>query len=357
MRDYLIQKNQEIGQTIKTDVVIVGAGVAGLYAALNIDSKLKVVILSKQSIEESNSIYAQGGIASIRLASDSFKKHIDDTLVAGAGLCDKAAVEVLVKEGPSDIERLIKLGVPFDRDAENNLSVTKEGAHSADRIVHCGGDATGFHLTKTLISNVKNRANITIMENYYLLDIITDKNKRAVGIFARDEKGNTVSIKAQNTIIASGGIGRLFRNSTNSVCSTGDGIAAAIRAGAKTEDMEFVQFHPTALIYPNNDMRYFLISEALRGEGAVLRNRKGEPFMQNQHPMADLAPRDIVSRCIVSEMKKHDLSCVYLDITFKPRKMLEARFPQIYENCLKKILTCSKLDTRFACSALLYGGY
>ncbi|NCA67251.1 MAG: L-aspartate oxidase [Clostridia bacterium] len=334
MREYAIYKGFEITETIKTDVVIIGAGVAGLYAALNMDSKLNVIILSKLGLEESNSIYAQGGIASIRLATDTWESHINDTLRAGAGMCDIEAVTVLVKEGPDNIENLVRLGVPFDRDENNNLSITKEAAHSCDRIVHCGGDATGYHLTKTLIANCRNKHNVKIIENMHMLDILTE-NGAAVGVVVKGENRNYI-IEAAHVIIASGGIGRVFRNSTNSVCSTGDGIAAAMRAGAVVKDMEFVQFHPTALIYPNDNMRFFLISEAMRGSGAVLRNRKGERFMQKAHEMAELAPRDIVSRSIVKEMTENDLPCVYLDITFKPRNVLKERFPQIYENCLKR---------------------
>lgn len=333
MREYAIYKGFEIGETIKTDVLIVGAGAAGLYTALNIESKLNVIILSKLDLEESNSIFAQGGIATVRLPSDNWESHLSDTLKAGAGMCDAKAVEVLVKNGPSVIEKLVELGVPFDRDADNNLCITREAAHSCNRIVHCGGDATGYHLTKTLIARCRNKHNIKIIENMLMLDILTQDNK-AVGVVAKGANKNII-IQASSIVIASGGVGRVFRNSTNSVCATGDGIAAAKRAGAVLKDMEFVQFHPTALIYPNDRMRFFLISEALRGSGAVLRNRKGERFMLKSHELAELAPRDIVSRSIVKEMKDHDLPCIYLDITFKPRNVLKERFPQIYENCLK----------------------
>ncbi len=334
MRSYAIHKGFRIEETIKADVVIVGAGAAGLYTALNIDSKLNVIILSKLDLEESNSIFAQGGIAAIRLSTDTWESHINDTRIAGAGMCDIEAVTVLVKEGPDNIENLIKLGVPFDRDSDNNLCITKEAAHSCNRIVHCGGDATGYHLTKTLIENCRLKHNIKIIENMHMLDIITENNT-AVGVVAKSGEKN-ILIEAAHTVIASGGIGRVYRNSTNSICSTGDGIAAAKRAGATLKDMEFVQFHPTALIYPNDNMRFFLISEAMRGNGAVLRNRKGERFMLRAHELAELAPRDIVSRSIVKEMRENDLPCVYLDITFKPREVLKDRFPQIYENCLKR---------------------
>ncbi len=334
MRDYAIYKGFEIDETIKTDVLIVGAGAAGLYTALNLASTLNVIVLSKLELEESNSMFAQGGIATVRLPVDNWEAHFNDTIKAGAGMCDADAVKVLVKEGPAIIEQLIGLGVPFDKDANNELCVTREAAHSCDRIMHCGGDATGYHLTKTLIARCKSKHNIKIIENMLTLDILTEDGK-AVGAVAKGATKNII-IKASHIVIASGGIGRIYRNSTNSVCATGDGIAAAKRAGAKLKDMEFVQFHPTALIYPNDRMRFFLISEALRGSGGILRNRKGERFMQGAHELAELAPRDIVSRSIVKEMKEHDLPYVYLDITFKPRNELKERFPQIYENCLRK---------------------
>lgn len=334
MREYTAYNGFVINETIKTDVLIIGAGAAGLYTALNIDSKLNVIVLSKFSLEDSNSIYAQGGIATIQLPEDTWESHINDTLNAGAGKCDLEAVKVLVKEGPENINNLIKLGVPFDRDADNKLCITKEAAHSMKRIVHCGGDATGLHLTKTLIKNAQSKHNIKIIENMHILDILTE-NGAACGVIAKGINKNII-IQAAHIVIASGGIGRIYRNSTNSVCATGDGIAAAYRAGAELKDMEFVQFHPTALIFPNDTMRFFLISEAMRGSGAVLRNRKGERFMTSAHPLHELAPRDIVSRSIVKEMKKYDLPCVYLDITFKSREELQSRFPQIYENCLKK---------------------
>jgi L-aspartate oxidase len=336
MREYAYSENLDDLEIIDFDVVIAGAGVAGLYTALNLDSGLSCVVLNKLGAEESNSMYAQGGIASVRLKNDSWNSHFDDTLVAGAGICDKNAVEVLVKEGMEDIQKLINFGVPFDRDADNNISVSMEGAHSFNRILHCGGDATGLHITKTLIDTVSKRQNITFLNNITVFDVLTDENNDVMGVIAQDMKGKYILFRSNNVVIASGGIGRIYRNSTNASCATGDGIAASIRAGAIVENMEFVQFHPTALIHPDLNRRYFLISEALRGEGGILRNRKWEPFMKNVHPMADLAPRDIVSRAIVSEMRKSDLPNVYLDITSKSREYLSKRFPIIYKECMNR---------------------
>lgn len=336
MREYAFCKNLSDIPVMDFDVVIAGAGIAGLYSALTLNSGLSCAVLNKLGADESNSIYAQGGIASVVQSSDSWQNHLSDTLVAGAGLCDEQAVTVLVQEGPNDIQKLIEFGVPFDRDENNNISISTEGAHSVNRILHCGGDATGYHLTKTLQNQVKDRKNITCFDNMTLFDVLTDENSKVSGVIAQNIDGSYVLLRSPYVIIASGGIGRIYRNSTNASCATGDGIAAAIRAGAEVHNMEFVQFHPTALIHPDLNMRYFLISEALRGEGAILRNRKWEPFLQAVHPMADLAPRDIVSRAIVNEMMKNDVPNVYLDITSRPREFLQKRFPIIYNECMKR---------------------
>lgn len=335
MREYAVAAF-ETGRTSDADVIVLGAGAAGLYAALNLDRRLSVALLNKRGSEESNSMYAQGGIASVILDGDTTQKHVEDTLIAGAGLCDEHAVRVLVQEGPAEIQKLIALGVPFDRDEKGCIAVSREGAHSFDRIIHCGGDATGLHITKTLAEKTAQRKNITVHSCLAVFDILTDENGSAAGVYAQDADGVNVQIRAPYVIVATGGIGRVYRNSTNSNIATGDGIAAARRAGAELKNMEFVQFHPTALIHPDANMRFFLISEALRGEGAVLRNRKWEPFMQDVHPQADLAPRDIVTRAIASQMKKYDLPNVYLDITSRSREYLSNRFPVIYHECMKR---------------------
>ncbi len=306
VREYAFSGDLKSTSVLDFDVVITGSGTAGLFSALSIDKGLTCAVLNKLGAEESNSIYAQGGIASVTLPYDSWESHLSDPLVAGAGLCDEQAVSVLVKEGPDNIKRLIKYGVQFDKDDNGDLSISTEGAHSVNRILHCGGDATGFHIIKALLAEVEKKQNVTRFDNTSLVDVLTDENNCVSGVIVQGSDGNYMVLRSRNVIIASGGIGRIYRNSTNASCATGDGIAAAMRAGAKTENMEFVQFHPTALIHPDLNMRYFLISEALRGEGGILRNRKWEPFLQSVHPMADLAPRDIVSRAIVSEMEKND---------------------------------------------------
>ena len=332
----------KIGIT-KTDVVIVGCGAAGLYAALQLDPALNCILINKSGPELSNSMYAQGGIAAViepHRDNDNPSQHFTDTIVAGAGLCDEKAVHVLVNEAWENIEALISLDVPFDM-KNGKLLLTREGGHGKNRILHSGGDATGFHMTSTLYKIAKKRANITIYDRLFLTDILTDENG-VTGILVLDEEEKPRGFATSKVIIASGGIGRVYRNSTNAVCATGDGIAAAWRAGAALKDMEFVQFHPTALIHPDETGRFFLISEALRGEGAVLRNRQWKPFMQGEHPLADLAPRDIVTRSIIKEMKRSNIPHVYLDITSKTRDFLKNRFPTIYGECMRRGLDIAK---------------
>ena len=336
MKRYMLGGPPSDAYRLETDVVIIGCGVAGLYAALNLDPRLRCIVLNKMGSKRSNSMYAQGGIATVIQPNpdmDDPEQHAQDTLVAGAGLCDEAAVRVLVYEAWNNIEQLIGYQVPFDR-RDGNLLLTREGGHNKNRILHCGGDATGLHMTRRLYEVALAKSNIRFIDLMFLADILTDENG-AAGILALDEQNKAYHIAASRVIVASGGIGRVYRNSTNAVGATGDGIAAACRAGAVLQDMEFVQFHPTAFIHPHESGRFFLISEALRGEGAILRNRRWEPFMQGVHPLADLAPRDIVSRAIIMEMIKHNIPNVYLDITSKSRAFLKNRFPTIYEECMR----------------------
>jgi L-aspartate oxidase len=343
MKRYIFNENLGDMNRIDTDVVIIGSGAAGLYTALNLDPGLKCVVINKSGLEYCNSMYAQGGIATVvwpNSQQDDPDRHFADTLVAGAGLCDKQAVRVLVDEAWSNIEQLIQLNVPFDM-KEGKLLLTREGGHDRNRILHCGGDATGSLLTCRLQEAAAQQDNIYVQEGMFLSDIITDEAK-VVGVVALDKQNKPHYFAASKVIIASGGIGRVYQNSTNDTCATGDGIAAAARAGAILKDMEFVQFHPTAFVYPNENGRFFLISEALRGEGGILRNKEGEAFMQGVHPLADLAPRDIVSRAIFSEMKKNNLPYVYLDITAKSRDFLKGRFPTIYAQCMAQGIDIAK---------------
>ncbi|MEI7885673.1 MAG: L-aspartate oxidase [Clostridia bacterium] len=343
MKRYMFNAELQKLKLVETDVVIVGCGVAGLYAALNLAPQVSCVVLNKAGPLQSNSMYAQGGIATViepNNEQDDWAQHLADTLVAGAGLCDEQAVKILVEEAWSNITQLINMQVPFDRQA-GELLLTREGGHGKDRILHCGGDATGSHLTRKLYQVAKEKQNITILDKVFLTDILTDENGVS-GVLALDKEDKICYFTASKVIIASGGVGRVYRNSTNAICATGDGIAAAMRAGAELKDMEFVQFHPTALIYPNDSGRFFLISEALRGEGAILRNRRWEAFMQGIHPLADLAPRDIVARAIISEMKKSNIPHVFLDITTQTRSFLRHRFPTIYEECMSRGIDIAK---------------
>jgi len=341
VRRYLSSKNPVDMDRMEFDVVIVGNGVAGLYAALQLDGRLSCAVLNKLGREDSNSLYAQGGIAAVMDENDTLESHFQDTMEAGAGLCIEEAVKVLVEEGPDDIRRLLSLGVPFDTDKAGKLLLTREGAHHRNRIVHIQGDATGLYATKHLLEVALKRENLHFYDNLMLVDVVTDQNGRTAGVTALDGENKMWYFSAPHVILATGGVGHVYRNSTNARSATGDGIAAALRAGAAARDMEFVQFHPTALAHPDQSGRFFLISEALRGEGAVLRNRRSEAFMKDVHPMADLAPRDVVARAIIEQMKKYDLPYVYLDISSRSRRFLKNRFPTIYEECMRRDIDIS----------------
>ena len=326
------------------DVLIVGAGLAGLYTALQLDPSLQVIVLNKLGLDESNSMYAQGGIAAAVSPDDSPDLHYEDSMAAGSYLCDREALRVLVDEAPENIAILRDWGVPFDLDEKGGLAVGQEGAHSRKRIIHCHGDATGLHMTSRIAELALSRPNITFHHNRALVDLITDAQQAVVGVVALDSKrDDAFSLYVPRQIVlAAGGIGQLFLHSTNARPATGDALAAAIRAGAETGDLEFIQFHPTALPEPDKNGRCFLISEAVRGEGAILRNIKGEPFMAKAHPLGDLAPRDVVSQAIFRQMLADDSDFVYLDITHHSAEFLKSRFPMIYETCLQRGLDMAK---------------
>ncbi len=331
MRRYLANCDKDIEKGY-CDVLIVGSGLAGLYTALNVDENLSCVLLSKQETDDSNSYLAQGGIAAVFNNEDSFDSHYQDTLEAGAGLCNAEAVKVLVNEAPQAIKRLMDFGVNFDIDESGVLQITREGGHSRNRILHCGGDATGKEIVKKLTEMVTGKPNLCVKYNSFLTDIVTLDGKVLGAIVYQDGYKLYIS---NNIVICSGGIGQIYKYTTNPYGATGDGIAAALRAGVKVKDMEFVQFHPTALFDKGDSERLFLISEALRGEGGILKNRKGERFMQGVHPMAELAPRDIVAREINNQIENSNEAYVYLDITHKSKEFLSQRFPTIYNECIK----------------------
>lgn len=321
-------------QRAAADVVIVGSGAAGLYTALNLPSSLRCAVLTKSGPGGCNSMYAQGGIAAVvwpNREEDDPGQHLSDTLAAGAGLCDLGAARVLVEEAWENIEELIGIEVPFDREG-SELLLTREGGHKKRRILHCGGDATGALLTRTLREAARERENILLLDKMFLCDIVTGGG-RVAGVVALDGENTPWYIASPCVVLATGGVGRVYRHTTNDLCATGDGHGAALRAGAVLKDMEFIQFHPTAFARADKEGRHFLISEALRGEGAVLRNDRGEAFMASLHPLADLAPRDVVSRAVAKEMERRKIPHVYLDATRLPRDFLAGRFPTIYNEC------------------------
>ena len=332
---YTTSVDTKIKKTLHYDVVIVGAGLAGLYTALNIDESVSCIILAKESVDISSSWLAQGGIAAAISNDDNPVFHLEDTAVAGAGLCDMDAVAVLVNEGPSDIETLVSLRVPFDLDEYGELQITREGGHNKNRVVHAGGDATGRETVKALSHIVSQRKNITFSDRTCLFDILTDDNG-VNGVVVRRDDVEFIHILSANVVIATGGIGQVYKHSTNPSVATGDGLAAAMRAGAHLTNIEFIQFHPTGLKGDKRDGCVFLISEAVRGEGGLLVNSAGERFMVGEHELAELAPRDIVARGVMKELRRSGEDCVYIDITSKPEDFLKYRFPTIYNECMNQ---------------------
>lgn len=318
---------------VLTDIVIVGGGLAGLYTALNIDSKYRVDIIVKEELEDTNSRLAQGGIAGeLELEPKSIEAHIEDTLKAGSYLNNKEAVKVLVTEASENIKKLMAFKVPFDRDNKGNILLTKEGGHSTRRILHAGGDSTGKDIMHAIKTECKNRKNIHIHENMMALELIYEDNK-CHGVSALCYKGETYHFSASKTVLATGGIGNIYGSTTNSTSATADGIGICHRAGVKLENMEFIQFHPTA--FHNKRAHYrqkFLISEAVRGEGAYLINSEGERFMMKYDERLELAPRDVVSQSIYREMYDTWTDHVYLETRHLDIEMLKRRFPTIYKH-------------------------
>ncbi len=315
----------------KYDYVIIGSGIAGLYTALLTREQGSVLIVTKGSIEDTNTKYAQGGIAAAIGHGDSPELHFEDTIAAGDGLCDTDAVRVLVNEGPDRIAELVNVGVPFDT-LEGEIALTREAAHRIPRIAHAGGDATGEHIEVTL-SNKARAAGIEVLENSLATEILVEEGA-VRGVRVLDiATGVSKDFECRYLVLATGGGGQLYKVNTNSMVATGDGVALAYNAGAEIIDMEFYQFHPTALSLPG--VPVFLISEAVRGEGGILRNKDGKPFMRDYTPDGDLAPRDVVARSIVYEMAKTHAENVFLDVTHLPTRKITTRFPNIYRFCLE----------------------
>jgi L-aspartate oxidase len=328
-RRYLIPFGPKHTAHLFTDILVIGGGIAGLRAALEVPPSLQVLVVTKDSLQQSNSNYAQGGIAGVLSPEDRFENHIEDTLTAGAGLCDRQVVEMVVREAPEQINDLVQWGTIFDEEG-GQLALTREGGHSHRRIVHALGDATGHEVMRAIIARAQQATHLTIWDRTFTVDLITHGG-RCVGAVLDLPDHHTVLVWAKQTILASGGAGMVYRETTNPPVATGDGMAAAFRAGAELRDMEFMQFHPTVLYVAGSSR--FLISEAVRGEGAYLRDKNGERFMQAEDPRAELAPRDIVARAIVRRMEKTQHPNVYLDLShLDPRRVLQ-RFPGIAKVC------------------------
>src|SRR4051794_19068165 len=329
----------------KFDFLVLGSGIAGLSFALKAAPRGRVAIITKKDRAESNTNYAQGGIAAVISKEDSFEMHVRDTLEAGAGLCQEDVVRTIVQEGPARIKELIDLGMRFSERATTSesgareLDLGKEGGHSRRRILHAK-DVTGREIERALLAAVAAQPNIEIFENHFVIDLVTTQKlgltgpNCCIGVYVLDKRTADVeSFAASVVLLATGGCGKVYLYTTNPDIATGDGVAMAYRAGATIADMEFIQFHPTCLYHPK--AKSFLISEAVRGEGGILKTVDGVEFMDKHHPMKSLAPRDIVARAIDSEMKRSGADHVLLDITHRPAPFIIERFPNIYRTCLQ----------------------
>ncbi len=338
---------------LKYDTLIIGSGLAGLSLALKLADQQKIAIITKKSLLDGASSWAQGGIAAVLSPLDSWENHIHDTFVAGAGLCDPATTRHVVENGKAAIEWLIQQGVSFSRDEDNNYHLTREGGHSHRRIIHAA-DATGLAVQQSLAAKVLAHPNITLLEQHIAIDLITgnkpgnnpenklgQRDNRCFGAYALNTlTDEIITISAGNTILATGGAGKVYLYTTNPDTATGDGIAMGWRAGCRVANMEFIQFHPTCLYHPH--AKSFLISEAVRGEGGILKLPDGTKFMAKHDERAELAPRDVVARAIDFEMKTHGLDCVYLDISHQPEEFLKQHFPNIYARCMELGINIAK---------------
>src|SRR6202162_5634214 len=336
------QRGERVIRMNQVDFVVIGSGVAGLSLSLQLAKHGSVAIVTKRGATDSNTAWAQGGVACVTSGEDSFDLHISDTLTAGAGLCDLEAVRTIVTEGPAAVQELMRIGVHFDErvldDGRRELDLGREGGHSKRRVLHYQ-DATGREIEQRLLDAVSKEPNIQILDNHMGVDLITTgklgytTEDRVMGVYVLNEaSGNVETIRSDRVILATGGCGKVYLYTTNPDIATGDGVAIAWRAGAAVSNMEFIQFHPTCLFHP--EKKSFLISEALRGEGGKLVDASGREFMPKYHKLAALAPRDIVARAIDAEMKRTGAKCMYIDITHKPAAFLKERFPNIYGTCM-----------------------
>jgi L-aspartate oxidase len=330
------------GWTVSADVVVAGSGIAGLTTALRLRQRVdRVLLVTKTVLDEGSTRWAQGGIAAALDPADSPEDHLRDTLIAGAGVCDVDAVRALVTEGPARVRELVALGAEFDRTPDGAIALTREGGHRRDRIAHAGGDATGKEISRALIAAleaVRDDPGIEVIEHAMVVDLLQDDAGRVCGatlhVLGEGRRDGVGAATARAVVLATGGLGQVYAATTNPAVATGDGMAAALRAGAAVRDLEFVQFHPTVLwLGPGSRGQQPLISEAVRGEGAVLVDSRGERFMAAVHELADLAPRDVVSRAIVDRMRADGSSHVYLDARHLGGRFLEQRFPSIVERC------------------------
>jgi L-aspartate oxidase len=333
---------------MQTDFLIIGSGIAGLTYAMKMANQFpdkKVLVITKAQVDETNTKYAQGGIAGVTdFTNDSFSKHIEDTLIAGDGLCSEKVVEIVVKEGVDRIQELISMGTRFDKEADGDFKLGKEGGHSEFRILH-HKDVTGKEMERALVDAVERHPNIEIIKHCFVVDLITQHHLGYLvtkatpdivcyGVYALNTETNAIeTILARITMLATGGNGQVYRSTTNPLIATGDGVAMVYRAKGRIENMEFIQFHPTALYEPGVRGQSFLITEAVRGDGGILRNTKGEAFMERYDPRKDLAPRDIVARAIDSEMKISGTEHVFLDVRHMPIEKFIEHFPNIYDKC------------------------
>jgi len=331
------------------DFAVIGSGIAGLSFALKAAKHGSVAVITKRKGADTNTAWAQGGIACVTSDEDSFELHVSDTLEAGAGLCDEAVVRMIVTEGPERIRELAELGLQFDErevDGHRELDLGKEGGHSKRRVLHVQ-DVTGRQIEETLLRELGRQSHVQLLENHMAVDLITAAKlgfateDRCLGVYVLDEKtGDVETIGSDRIVLATGGCGKVYLYTTNPDVATGDGVAMAWRAGVEIANMEFIQFHPTCLFHP--EAKSFLISEAVRGEGGILRNNRGEDFMKRYDPRGSLAPRDIVARAIDAEIKRSGAKCVFLDITNKPAEFIRERFPHIYQTCLRFGIDMSK---------------